>query len=300
MRILVTGAGGFVGQHLCRHLTCVGDEVIACPGPDGPGALDVTDKDAVLARVADTQPEAIIHLAGVSSVAWSHANPTKTFIVNSVGAVNILQAIRRVVPAARLLLVGSGEMYGPISVGHFASEADAPQPFSPYAASKFAAEVAARQFAASYGVQTICARPFNHVGRGQGAGFVVPSLARQVAKLTNSKMEGVIDVGDLSPVRDFLHVDDVVHAYRLLLDHGAGGTVYNVCSGTPLSIRDVLGQLMEIAGAQLGVRVDPKLLRPVEIPWLVGDSKRLRSLGWRPKRTASEGLAEALEEAFAQ
>ena len=148
MRVLVTGASGFVGQHLIRYLVSVGDDVVSCPGPDGPGALDVTDGSAVAERVSTARPEGVVHLAGISSVAWSHANPARTLLVNGLGTVNILQAVREMAPKARVLIIGSGEMYGRIREGYRAQEEDPLRPLSPYAASKCASEDFARQFAA--------------------------------------------------------------------------------------------------------------------------------------------------------
>ncbi len=300
MRVLVTGSSGFVGQHLCRHLASVGDDVIARPGPDGPDSLDVTDDAAVRREISRLRPEGIIHLAGVSSVAWSHANSLKTFSVNATGTVNLLQAVREVVPATRLLLIGSGEMYGRLPEGHRAHEEDPLRPLSPYAASKCAAEDVARQYSASYGLQVICVRPFNHLGVGQALHFVVPSFAQQIADVKQGRREAFIEVGDLSPVRDFLHVEDVVRGYRLLLEEGAPGTAYNLCSSEPLSIRALLDQLLELAGIQIEIRLDAARLRPVEIPWLVGDGTRIRALGWQPNRTTRAALSEALEEALAR
>jgi GDP-4-dehydro-6-deoxy-D-mannose reductase len=298
VRVLVTGAGGFVGRHLCKYLTLVGDEVIACPGPDGPGALDVTDSSAVAQRIASLQPDGIVHLAGISSVSWSHANPARTFLVNGLGTLNVLQAVREGARNARVLLISSGEVYGRVRDGHFAREEDPVQPLSPYSASKCASEDLARQYAASYSVQVICARPFNHIGAGQAPHFVVPSFARQLVEIKRGRDKPVMEVGDLNPVRDFLHVADVVRGYRLLLERGEGQTPYNVCSGEPISIRELLNQLVEIAGAQVEIRVDSKRLRPAEIPWLVGNATRLHALGWRREHTVEAALMEALREAM--
>jgi len=294
VRVLVTGAGGFVGRHLTRFLASVGDEVIACPGPEGPGALDVTAATAVQRRVAEATPDAIVHLAGISSVAWSHANAGKTMAVNVIGTTNLLEAVRTEAPRARLLLVGSGEMYGRLQDGRPAREEDPLRPLSPYASSKGAAEQVAGQYAASYGLQVVCARPFNHLGAGQSPQFVVPSFARQIAEVKHGRREAVIEVGDLSPVRDFLHVVDVVRGYRSLLLPSTPTGVYNLCSGTGRSIRSVLDELLKLAGVQAEVRVDPARLRPIEIPWLVGDSSRASAIGWPPQHAVTDALREVL------
>jgi len=295
VRVLVTGADGFVGAHVVRALQARGDVVEACGGPDGPGGLEITEGRAVEFRVRDARPDALIHLAGVSSVARSHEHPASTTHVNVVGAANLLEAVRRHAPRCRVLLVGSGEVYGALSREHRAVETDALQPLSPYAASKAGAEILARQMVASYGVAVVLARPFNHLGPGQSLGFVVPSLARQLLEVAAGRSPAVIDAGDLSPVRDFSHVADIVDGYLLLLERGAAGEVYNLCSGEGRSIRDLLDDLQALAGTSVEVRVDPRRLRPVEIPWLVGNPAKAEALGWRRRRTVRQALQELID-----
>lgn len=296
MTVLVTGADGFVGTHLVRALRARGEVVEACGGPGGPGELDITSSQAVEARVVASRPDAVIHLAGISSVARSHQQVQETVSVNVLGAANLLEALRRHVPRARVLLIGSGEAYGAVSEGQRAKENDPLQPLSPYAASKVAAEILGRQMAIAYGLQVVLVRPFNHLGAGQGSGFVVPSLARQLLELAEKRVEPVIAVGDLSPVRDFSHVLDVIEGYLLLLERGAPGEVYNLCSGEPRRIRDLLDELQRLLGTRAEVRVDPSRLRPVEIPWLVGDPGKVEALGWRPRRTVRDALEDVLAE----
>jgi GDP-4-dehydro-6-deoxy-D-mannose reductase len=147
----------------------------------------------------------------------------------------------------------------------------------------------------SYGLQVIFARPFNHLGPGQSPGFVVPSLARQLLSVASGRSAPVISVGDLSPVRDFSHVLDVIDGYLLLLSAGSPGETYNLCSGVGRSIRDLLDELQRILGTQAEVRVDPERLRPVEIRWLVGDPGRAESLGWRRRRGVQDALVELID-----
>jgi len=302
MRVLVTGADGFVGRHLCRHLRENGDEVIEAHGPraDGAGvpglAVDVTRPDSVKACVAEARPEAVVHLAGQSSVARSHQDPALAFAVNAMGAVNLLVAIKESAPKARMLLVGSGEMYGAVAPGTRAAE-DAPlEPLSPYAAAKCAAEVAALQFARGYKLDIVCTRPFNHLGPGQDPNFVVPSFAAQIGRIKAGQAEPLLKVGDLSPIRDFSHVRDVVAAYRLLLHRGESGSAYNVCSGQGRTIRSLLDEMLQLSGVTARVELDPSRLRPAEIPSLVGDPSRLLALGWEPRLSATAALREVLDE----
>jgi len=302
MRVLVTGADGFVGKHLCRHLRENGDDVVEAHGPQAEGAgvpgltIDITQQDSVLACVSEAKPEAVIHLAGQSSVARSHQDPARSFTVNALGAVHLLLAIKAAAPQARTLWVGSGEMYGAVAPGRLATEETPLLPLSPYAAAKCAAEVAAFQFARGYKLDVLCTRPFNHLGPGQDPGFVVPSFAAQLGRIKAGQAEPLLRVGDLSPVRDFSHVRDVVAAYRLLLHRGHSGSAYNVCSGQGRTIRSLLDEMLTLSGVEARVEVDPSKLRPAEIPSLVGDPSRLRGLGWEPRLSVSAALREVLDE----
>ncbi len=225
MRILVTGADGFVGTHAARVFTERGDDVVELRGThtqlsERAKTIELRDAAAVRAAIEWAMPEGVLHLAGASSVARSHENPGEAFEVNTLGTVHLLDAIRRASPKARVVVVSSGEVYG--SIDHAANEPDPLEPTSPYASSKVAAEIAARQFHVSYGMAVVIARPFNQLGAGQAAHFVVPSFARQIQAIRASG-EGDLRVGNLEAVRDFSHVLDVVDAYRLLLDRGVAG-----------------------------------------------------------------------------
>jgi GDP-4-dehydro-6-deoxy-D-mannose reductase len=289
MRVLVTGADGFVGPHLLCRLTLAGHEVVAWGGPQAAEpALDVRDAAAVSALVKEVAPEGVVHLAGWSSVGSSFDRPLDCFAVNALGTAHLLEAVRVGAPRARVLLISSGEVYGPGE--HPRSEADALLSLSPYAMSKQAAELIAQQYQRSFGVQAIVARAFNHVGPGQDQRFVVPSLLQQVMDVARGQREPVIQVGNLDPVRDFSSVADVVDAYCLLLERGAVGQVYNVCSGRGRSIREVLDELLRLAGVSAEIRIDPARVRPTDIPHLVGDPARLLSLGWQPRHDPFSSL----------
>jgi GDP-4-dehydro-6-deoxy-D-mannose reductase len=299
VRVLVTGADGFVGTHLVHALRARGDLVEACGGPGRPSAMEITDPAAVLHRINSFAPEGIVHLAGISSVAWSHQHPEQTHRVNVGGTANLLEAVRKAAPNARVLLVGSGEEYGRLRQGAAAVETQPLSPLSPYAASKAEAEFLGRQAASSQGLRVVLLRPFNHLGRGQSSQFVMPSLARQLVAVARGEAPAVVQVGDLTPVRDFSHVEDVVDAYLLLLARGVSGEIYNVCSGQGLSIREALDTLQALLGTHAEIRVDSTRLRPVEIPWLVGHPGKLERLGWIRRRQVREALRDVLEEALA-
>jgi len=301
MRVVVTGAEGFVGSHLVEHLTVCGDEVLALPGPGSTSSadrvVDVLDGIALRKAIAPFAPDAVINLAGVSSVSQSHVMPVETFRVNLLGVINLCAVMRDAAPKARLLVVGSGEMYGQGRPGVRAVESDPLEPTSPYAAAKAGAEIAAFAFRRSNGLDVVAARPFNHLGRGQRTDFSVPSFARQLEYVRLRGGLGVLSVGNLSSIRDFSHVRDVVAAYRLLVERGVSGEAYNVCSGEGRTMRSIVEELIVLSGLDARIELDPERVRPVDIPSLVGDPSRLRGLGWKPKHAIREALADVLSEA---
>jgi GDP-4-dehydro-6-deoxy-D-mannose reductase len=295
MRVLVTGAEGFVGRHSCAALRTSGHDVTELPGPGVAGGMDIRDVKELASRVSAARPDAVLHLAAVASVGASHRTPALTMDVNVVGTAALLTAVRDEAPGARTLVIGSGEVYGR------AGDAPAPEetpiaPLSPYASSKAAAELVAFQFFRSYGVPVVCARSFNHLGAGQSADFVVPAFAAQLGAIRKGRAEPVLRIGELSPVRDFLHVDDVVRAYELLLVTGAPGEAYNVASGEGRSVKSLLDEMLELTGLAVRIEVDPERMRPVELPCLVGDASRLRALGWTPRLGIRDALREVLVE----
>ena len=290
MRVLVTGADGFVGRHLCQFLQENGDTVTPLTG------VDVRDGKALTDAVRRARPDAVAHLAAVSSVADSLRDPVATFEVNALGSVNLCQAGRELAPRPRMLLISSGEVYGPIPADRPATEQTPVAPTSPYGASKVAAETMGLQFARSYGMSVVVARPFTHLGAGQAVTFAMPSFAQQLAEARRLPGRATLRVGNLEAVRDFSNVRDVVTAYRLLLDRGESGEVYNVSSGRGRSIRSVLDELIGLAGADVGVEVDPARMRPADIPNMVGDPTKLRALGWMPRHTVRDALIDLLAE----
>jgi GDP-4-dehydro-6-deoxy-D-mannose reductase len=296
MRVFVTGADGFVGRHLGPVLRDAGHVVFEARHPGDPEGFELTDPSRVRAALGDVEPEAIVHLAAVSSVAESHRDPARTMAVNALGTTHILAAAKDVCPRARLLFVSSGEVYGRLPPGRAAVEELPPAPQSPYAASKVAGEVVALQFHRSYGTDVVVARPFAHLGRGQAPNFVVPSFAAQIAAIVHGGAEPVLRTGDLSPRRDLSHVEDVVRAYELLLRAGQPGGIYNVASGAGRAIRELLDEMLALARVEARIELDPALVRPIEIPELIGDATRLRALGWVPRRTVRDALVEAFAE----
>ena len=298
MTVLVTGIAGFVGGHLVDFLRAEHpDEGVAGlvrPGHEAPEALregvrlieaDLEDAAAVEAAVAAVRPGRIVHLAGQSSVHESWANPAATLITNVVGLLNVFEAVRHRRLSPRVLVVGSAEEYGAMDPDAPPITEDAPlRPLSPYAVSKVAQGYLALQYALSRDLAVVRTRTFPHTGPGRGAAFAESSFAQQIAEVEAGRRRPVLQVGNLEAVRDFTDVRDVVRAYWSLLERGASGEVYNVCSGRGRSIGDVLRALLEISGVRVDLQVDRERLRPSDLPALVGDPTRLReATGWEPR-----------------
>jgi GDP-4-dehydro-6-deoxy-D-mannose reductase len=285
VRAFVTGSAGFVGRHLAPRLEAEGFEVL---GRDR--EVDVTDVAALERAIAAARPDAVFHLAAVSSVAASMRHPELAFRVNYLGSRAVLDATARCAPGARVLLVGSSEEYGALGPGDPPVDEEAPlRPRSPYARSKAAADLlgAAR---ARTGLDVVRARAFNHTGPGQSDAFVLSSFAKQLVEIASGRREPRLRVGNLDSVRDFLDVSDVVDAYVALVDRAVRPGVYNIASGIGVRIGDALEQLAEIAGVRPEVVVDPERLRPADVA--LGDATRLRrATGWAPRVPFPDTLA---------
>ena len=258
--------------------------------------LDILDAASLLDLFRRTSPEVVYHLAGASDVGGSWQTPQATFRANAEGTLNVLWAAREA-GTERVLTVGSADVYGKVTAADLPIREDQPlRPVSPYAASKAAADDVAQQAWLGYGQQVVRCRPFNHLGPGQTDRFVAPALAGRVAQNERSGNDVVL-VGNLSPERDFTDVRDVVRAYRLMIDRGRSGEVYNVCSGRAIAVQDLAEQLIALATTPMRLETDPDLERPVDIPVLLGDNSRLRTdTGWEPKIPLATTLRDLLDD----
>jgi GDP-4-dehydro-6-deoxy-D-mannose reductase len=298
LRALVTGGSGFVGHHLVALLQAEGDEVITCDRSPIPGGevLDITDADATTALVRKVAPEVIYHLAGWADVGGSWRAPVEAFRANAEGTLNVLQAATDV-GVDRVLAVSSADVYGAVSEAELPLTEDSPlRPASPYAASKVAADYLGLQAFLGRKLPVLRVRAFNHLGPGQTDKFVAPALASRIAR---NEIEGgdVITIGNLSARRDFTDVRDVVRAYRLLVEHGEPGEVYNVCSGRDVAVQELADQLLAMARRPMRFESDPELLRPVDVPVLRGDHSRLTAAtGWQPEIPLSRTLTDLLDD----
>ena len=300
-RVLITGAAGFVGRHLTTHLEACGDEVIGVDrihsaGSQIPG-VDITDADAVGKLLRDLRPTAIYHLAGWADVGGSWKAPVDAFRANAEGTLNVLSAAVDA-GVSKVLAVSSADVYGKVEPSELPLTEDSPlRPASPYAASKVAADYLGLQAWLGRGLPVLRVRAFNHLGPGQTDKFVAPAIASRIARAERDGGPSVLPIGDLSARRDFTDVRDVVRAYRLLMDKGEPGEVYNVCSGVDLAVQDLADQMLAQAQIPLRFETDEDLLRPVEVPVLRGSHDRLSdATGWEPEIPISQTLTDLLED----
>jgi GDP-4-dehydro-6-deoxy-D-mannose reductase len=311
VRLLVTGAGGFVGGHFLDHLRASQPDLevtgLVLPGgasswrpPPGVRVLeaDLDDPGSAAAAVEEASPDRILHLAGQSSVHRSWLDPAGTLRTNVLGIVHILDAARRLSLRPAVVVVGSADEYGPAPSSEQPLRETAPlRPASPYAVSKVAQAALALLYGPAEGMRVMVTRTFPHTGPGRGEHFAESSFARQIAEIEAGLREPVVEVGNLDAVRDFADVRDVVRAYALLLERGAAGEVYNVCTGAGRRLGDVLDRLLAATTVRIQVRVDPSRLRPADVPELVGDPAKVSAAtGWTTRIPFDETLRDLLED----
>jgi GDP-4-dehydro-6-deoxy-D-mannose reductase len=294
VRVLITGITGFVGSHLARRLQDGGHEVSGLATDPARSPLgvevrstDVTDVEALREVIDELDPEAIVHLAGLSSVGRSWEVPGDYLRVNFSGTRNLVH----VAEGRKVVFASSAEVYGNVPEDEQPIAEDRPlDPRSPYAMTKACAEEVALDYDA------VVVRSFNSIGPGQAPQFALPSFAAQLRAIAEGKKPAVLKVGDLSPRRDFLHVADAVAGYVTIVERGAPGEVYNLASGTAHSISHALDRLRAISGVRAEVEVDPKRVRPVDVTLLQGDVTKLRSLGWIPQHDLDAALEDIWQE----
>jgi GDP-4-dehydro-6-deoxy-D-mannose reductase len=277
MRALVTGAKGFVGRHLCARIRSAGVSVTELDLPE----VDVRDFSALKLMLTAQRPDLIYHLAAQASVAHSWRDPLATYSANVIGTATLLEAARLTVPTARIVVVSSACVYDGATVSDRLTEADPVRPRSPYGVSKAIAEDLSRNYVNNFGLDVLVARGFNATGPGQDESYVVPALTRKIICAVRQG-DGEIGVGNVKTIRDFIDVRDMVSALVALASRGTRGEIYNVCSGSPVSIGDVATSLIRMSGAEVSLSADLEHRRQGDSTRLVGDpSATIARLGWR-------------------
>lgn len=308
MRVLITGVSGFVGGHMVDLLRAEAPqaEIVGLDSRPGNRAralgieivkADLQDPVSVRRALEQVRPDRLVHLAAQSSPQRSWEDPAGTLKTNLLGLLHLLEAARTLSLEPRLLVVGSAEEYGLVQPHEMPLREEAPlRPASPYAVSKVAQGFLALQYALSLGLPIVRTRTFHHTGPRRGEQFAESSFARQLAEIEAGRRPPWVEVGNLDAVRDFTDVRDVVRAYWALLDRGAPGEVYNVCSGRGVKMTDLLEELVTLSGLEVEIRVDPSRLRPLDVPVVVGDPSRLRAAtGWHASIPLSRTLRDLLD-----
>ncbi len=305
-RAIIIGAAGFVGSYLtkCLQSEC-GIEVAVTKLPheglkiEGADVynLDIMNKEEIVNLLFQIRPDYIFHLAAQSSVGMSWKNPGLTIDINIKGSVNVMDAVRELYYKPRILLIGSGEEYGYIKRGEIPiAENNRIRPGNIYAATKACQNMIGSIYVKAYDMDMMMVRAFNHIGPTQAPIFVVADFCKQVVEIEKGFREPIIYVGNLDAKRDFTDVRDVVRAYALLMQKGIAGETYNVGSGCAVSIREILNSIISLSDKEIIVKVDSNKLRPVDIPIIEADTRKLkRATGWEPLIPLQQTIEETLE-----
>jgi GDP-4-dehydro-6-deoxy-D-mannose reductase len=312
MRVLITGITGFAGSHLAEYLLAEHPEVEVygtyrwrsrreniehLADRVEMREADLRDYSSLHSLLDEVRPQAIFHLAAQSFVPSSWRAPAETLGTNITGQTNLFEAVRYLDLDPVIQIACSSEEYGLVHPEETPIKEDNPlRPLSPYAVSKVAQDFMGYQYFQSYGLKVVRTRAFNHTGPRRGDVFVTSNFAKQVASIEAGLNEPVIRVGNLDAIRDFTDVRDTVRAYWLAVLKGRPGEVYNIATGTGITIREVLDRLIALANVEVKVETDPERLRPSDVEILIGDSSKFRAdTGWEPQISFEQTLRDVLD-----
>lgn len=299
MKVLITGMNGFVGQYLKREFQTYNNEVVGIGLSKSDDIIigNVLDRDRIIQIVTEVKPDTIVHLAGQPRVNYSWDNPSETIQLNTISSLNILDAVIALNRPVRILFIGSSEQYGIVDLkNNYVDEKFPTKPVNPYAISKQAQEDLVLSVAHKRNLDVVLTRSFNHIGPGQRTGMVIPDFASSIVKIEKGLQEPVIQVGNLGVKRDFTDVRDVVRAYRLLIEKGCSGEIYNVGNGKSYSIKEMLDFMMNLSNININIEININKFRPVEIPELICNNKKINvTCGWLPLIDIKKTLEETLE-----
>jgi len=312
MRALITGITGFAGSHLADYILETHPEVEVYGLVRWRSRMenirhildrvhlqeaDLKDMVSMKKALAEIEPDRIFHLAAQSFVPTSWRCPGETFAINSIGQVNLFEAVLDLGLKPRIQIAGSSEEYGLVHPDEVPMKETNPlRPLSPYAVSKVAQDLLGYQYFMSYGLHVVRTRGFNHTGPRRGEVFICSNFAHQIVEIEKKLREPVLFVGNLEAKRDFTDVRDTVRAYWLSLEKGEAGEVYNIGTGVAYSAQEILDKLLALTEADVRIEVDPLRLRPSDVMILLSDCSKFRTIsGWEPRIPFEQSLQDLLE-----
>lgn len=306
-RILITGAGGFVGTHLIQALKQLGvyeifaavykstSDISSLIPADHIITGDLTDAGFAATLIKTSQPGIIYHLAALSVVHNSAENALKVLSGNTAISYNLFESVRLHAPSARVMAICSANVYGAVqNTDKPLGESTPFRPLNPYAVSKIAQEMLALQYHLAHGLDVVILRPFNHTGAGQTIDFVIPALAKQFVEIEKGAPP-LIQVGNLETTRDFTDVQDIVNAYILAGDKGISGEAYNIGSGQGYSVKTIIDIFQKVTGKTVEIKENQSLIRSSDVPILIADASKFRkTTGWEPKISLETTISDIL------
>lgn len=298
MKVIITGCEGFIGSHLINELDNNGYELINCDIKSDNSSvikMDITNYDSVVEVIKKNKPDAIVNMAGQANVGLSWKKPQMTFVLNTVGLINILEAVKEIDSNIKIVAMGSSDEYGSLKENGVNVTEDIPiNPMNPYAISKQSQELMSRLYVKNYGMNVCMIRQFNLGGPGQSRGFMIPDFASGIVEVELGKKE-YLSVGNLESARDFTHVRDACRAIRLIVEKGYPGEIYNICSGHSYKTQEILDKLIAMSNKDIVVKQDSSRMRPSDTPVVCGNHDKLtKHTGWEPKLKLDDILSETL------